>query len=202
MPSQLLESFLRKLDIFDRSLFFLLNGLCTWSDPFWIFWSSPWPWILMGVFFLFYAYKRLPGKAFLLAILVAGLLATATDQSANLAKKTFKRPRPCRAFPHRVHRTSARCSDYGFFSGHAANSFGQAVFWSLICTSLGRRSGSKVVVKNILLPWAFLVALSRIFTGVHYPFDVLAGALAGSFLARIFYGIFRSILTKIGIFVP
>lgn len=202
MPSQPLDSFLRKLDVFDRSLFFLLNGRFTWLDPFWIFWSSPWPWILMGGFLLLYTYKRLPEKVFLLALLFSGLLAAATDQSANLAKKTFERPRPCRAFPHRVHHTWPRCSDYGFFSGHAANSYGQVVFWSLVCTSMGRRSGGRVIIKNILVLWAFFVTLSRIFTGVHYPFDLLFGALAGGIIGRIFYEIFCHFLNKKGIFVP
>lgn len=197
-----LDSLLKKLDVFDRSLFFLLNGRFTWLDPFWVFWSSPWPWIFMGGFVLVYVYKRLSGRVFLFTLLFAGLLILATDQTANLAKNTFKRPRPCRMFPQRVHRTWPRCSDYGFFSGHAANSFGQAVFWSLVCAAFGLQSGQKVVIRNVLMSWAFFVTLSRLFTGVHYPFDLLVGALIGSFLAHIFYRLFRHTLNKFGIFVP
>jgi membrane-associated phospholipid phosphatase len=55
-------------------------------------------------------------------------------------------------------------------SSHAANCFGQAMLFGLIY----------VRVRWELFTFAFLVSISRIFVGVHYPGDVLVGILVGS----------------------
>jgi len=74
---------------------------------------------------------------------------------------------------------------YGYFSGHASNSFSLAVFFSFIFG-----------VKYIRLPYllfsiAFLVAYSRIYIGVHYPLDVVSGMAFGSLVGLVFYFIWR-----------
>ena len=64
-------------------------------------------------------------------------------------------------------------TSYAFDSAqHAANLFGQAFFFYQV-----RSSYSKY-----LIPLAILVALSRVFVGVHYPFDILAGAAIGTLI--------------------
>ena len=66
-------------------------------------------------------------------------------------------------------------------SAHAANAFGQAVLFAV----LYRR------VRLPLLGFATLVALSRVFVGVHYPLDVFAGALLGALVALLLVTIFN-----------
>ena len=61
-------------------------------------------------------------------------------------------------------------SDWSFPSGHATASFAAA--WALF-----RLAPKKVGVPALLL--AILIALSRLYEGVHYPTDVLAGAAIG-----------------------
>ena len=65
-------------------------------------------------------------------------------------------------------------------SNHASNSFGIAVFTGLF---LARR-----YYWIIILAWAALVGYSRIYLGVHFPGDIIGGALLGSLLA---YGLYR-----------
>ena len=66
---------------------------------------------------------------------------------------------------------------YGFPSCHAANSFGLAM---LIALYFRRRS-----VTLIILAWSALQCYSRMYLGVHYPTDILAGILFGGSYAMI-----------------
>ena len=66
-----------------------------------------------------------------------------------------------------------RCGGkYGFISSHAANTFGVAVFLSFLFSRKWVTAG--------LLVWATFVSYSRIYLGVHYPGDVLVGAIVGA----------------------
>jgi undecaprenyl-diphosphatase len=61
---------------------------------------------------------------------------------------------------------------YGFISSHAANTFAIAVFLALLFKR-------KVFTISIII-WASIVSFSRIYLGVHYPGDVLCGAILGT----------------------
>lgn len=70
---------------------------------------------------------------------------------------------------------------YGFISSHAANSFGAVVLLALIFRN--RLFTITAVV------WAIVNCYSRIYLGVHYPGDILAGTVAGIVIAVIVYAI-------------
>jgi len=100
-------------------------------------------------------------------LLAVGLLLT--DQiSSQVLKPLVGRVRPCftvdgvTAIVHQVHSNS-------FPSGHATNNFGAATIFFLA------RGGRWVW----LMPLAAIIAISRVYLGVHYPSDVLVGALLG-----------------------
>ncbi|HOI86971.1 MAG TPA: phosphatase PAP2 family protein, partial [Lentimicrobium sp.] len=73
---------------------------------------------------------------------------------------------------------------YGFVSSHAANTFGIALFAGLALKTVQRRALAW------LLLWAALVSYSRIYLGVHYPADVIAGGLTGACIGWLVYLIF------------
>ncbi|MEO0336455.1 MAG: phosphatase PAP2 family protein, partial [Pseudomonadota bacterium] len=94
-----------------------------------------------------------------------------TDYSANqLLKKTFKRRRP-----HRVKTLDANLrlpyspKGYSFVSNHSANMFSAATVLSAYYPPY----------RAVYFVYAGLVAFSRPFVGVHYPSDIVFGALTG-----------------------
>ena len=107
--------------------------------------------------------------AYFLTVSQAGALV------ATLALKvTVRRTRPYVRFPHVTTRTIdiARRDPFSFPSGHAALAFATATSLSL--------SYPRWYVVAPGYAWALLVAVSRVWLGVHYPADMLAGALLGT----------------------
>jgi undecaprenyl-diphosphatase len=100
-------------------------------------------------------------------------VALAVERSLYwLVKNGLRRPRPQEAVPG--FRSLIQASDqFSFPSGHSSGAF-------LLATCLSIVYGP---VALSLFLWAALVALSRVLLGVHFPGDILAGALMGSGLA-------------------
>jgi len=171
----------------DKALFLQLNT-ASWlrADAFWIFMSSKAAWFLYGipVTALFLFKERL---AFALRFVWVLLLFLLADQTANFFKNNIQRPRPCRDTELRaeMHFINERCSPYGYFSAHAANSMGLVVFCSLGMAALYPRRRLWIWVSGIV--FSLLVSLSRIMVGVHYPFDIASGWLWGILCALLLY---------------
>jgi undecaprenyl-diphosphatase len=99
----------------------------------------------------------------------AGLLAIGTAALlVTILKQTFDRPRPPLADPT-LDPIGIVPASASFPSGHAATAFAAAVAIGLVHPRL----------RKPLLALAAVVALSRVYLGVHYALDVLAGAVLG-----------------------
>jgi undecaprenyl-diphosphatase len=108
---------------------------------------------------------------------LAGVLLVASASSALLVyglKLLVARPRPCAVLPG-VHALSETPTDFSFPSGHATGSFAVAVVLFVVLSAQGRRG-----LGALAIACAVLVAWSRVYLGVHFPVDVVAGALLGS----------------------
>lgn len=183
---------LEQLQSIDRTLFVFLNGLGSPSwDAFWLLLSEKMIGAPLVIFFLWRLYKQYGMLVSLKAILALALLILTTDQLANAFKYGFARPRPCHEMGLNglLRLVKSSCGGaYGFFSAHAANSMGVAVFMGML---LKKTSPWFIFIGGLL---AFLVGFSRIYIGVHYPLDVVFGFLTGLFFAYIAHFIFKKYL--------
>lgn len=115
------------------------------------------------------------------------LLVVISDQiSSTLLKHLFERPRPCKVLEN-VHLLVGCTDSYSFPSSHAVNNFAAAMFFTFFYRHL----------KWILFSVASLMALSRIFVGVHYPSDVVGGALIGLVIGYVLAISYNFVLEKI-----
>ncbi len=179
-----METVVSGLDGLDRRLFLLLNGLhATWLDgAMWAFSQLGVMWVPLYLVLIWLLYQRLGWRRLGLLLFLIGLTITITDQIASgLLKPLVARPRPTHqpALSGLVHTVYGYTGgEFGFVSSHAANSVGVAV---VLMTAL--RSERFRWLAPMVLTVAALGSYSRIYLGVHYPGDILCGALLGGLVA-------------------
>lgn len=162
----------------DTQIYLLFNGLHTpFFDSFMMIFTGKYIWAPMYaviLYVIFRSYRPAEAAVYTIGIIIAIFLA---DQiCATLIRPVVARLRPSNvdnplsALAHLV--DGYRGGSYGFPSCHAANSFALAVF--LAC--LIRRR----LFAAFILGWAALNSYSRLYLGVHYPGDLMVGAIIGS----------------------
>ena len=119
-------------------------------------------------------------------LLFAAITVTASDRiSSGLMKPYFERPRPCHqegVEEQIILRKADGCGGpYGFVSSHASNHFAIAFFLIIVW-----KRKIRGWLKLLLLLWAASISYAQVYVGVHYPGDVLFGAMLGALLAVIF----------------
>ena len=137
--------------------------------------------ILLILILWFY---KLRGLAFIIA--GAAFIGLNDFINHNFLKELVARPRPCHTLPELQH--IVNCSNsYSFPSNHASNLFTAATVTSLCFRKFA----------FIAYTCALLVCYSRVYLGVHYPSDVLGGAIVGlamGALGYLFYKKLRKLL--------
>jgi len=174
----------------DEWLFHILNGQChnSFFDAVIPYWRSKYVWIPLYVFiasFLLINWKKRGLLVLLFAIVTIGV---ADFTSSKIVKPLVQRIRPCNdaTLTFEV-RELVKCGGgYSFTSSHATNHFAIAAFL-IIVLSVFRRKW----ISWALFAWATSIAYGQVYVGVHYPLDVVAGAILGSFIGIIFANIYQ-----------
>lgn len=181
-------SFISSIKEIDTKLFLYLNSKHNDFFDVVMFWfSHKYFWIPLYAFFFFLSYKHF-GKKVLLVALAAVLVIVLADQiSVHAFKNVFLRYRPCHNLDicDQIHLNGGKGGMYGFISSHAANTFALAMFLSLLFKDKIKYFGTAVFT------WAALVSYSRIYNGVHYPSDIVIGAIVGMAIGITVFKIYQ-----------
>ncbi len=176
-----MASLMTLIDI-DQYLFSLING--EWTNGFMDYilpiWRDKYFWIPVYFFIVFYMIFNYGKKGYWFVLFLLLTVASTDMASSQLIKKSVQRLRPCRAPEISGERVLVTCGHgYSFTSSHAANHFAISMF--LIFTLAGRYKK----VLPLCLFWAISVAYGQVYVGVHFPLDVLCGALLGGLIAYL-----------------
>ena len=173
----------------DVELLTYLNNLGSPNyDSLWIFITQIESWIVLFLLFtilIFYYYGWRKGIVVFLTILFTfGITLFFTD----LTKENIERLRPNNVLElSKTLRILQHPKSYSFFSGHASSSFAITTLIVLVI-----RRFNKWIYLAIL--WPCLFVFSRIYVGVHFPSDILVGAMVGAVLAFLGYVFCKRIL--------
>jgi undecaprenyl-diphosphatase len=172
---------LQKILELDTKVFLFLNGYHSdYWDTIMLMITRKEPWFPFFAVILFYVIKIYRKKSWLILLFI-GITILLSDQISVYLKESIQRFRPVHNpdIEDIVHNVLRKGSLYGFVSSHAANVF--AIF--VITTRLFKNKRFWV----LMMSWAVVVSYSRIYSGVHYPLDIISGALLGWLIGYFTY---------------
>ncbi|HNX21701.1 MAG TPA: phosphatase PAP2 family protein [Bacteroidales bacterium] len=174
----------------DQTIFLALNGLhANWLDPIIYILTQTWFWLPLYLLVVYLIIKKYRNKSYI-PLLFLILAVTLSDQTCNLIKNTTERPRPSReiTLQDQIHLYQKddgnfyKGGKYGFPSAHSSNSMVLAIFILIFIAH------KKRWIIMAAFCWSLFLGYTRIYLGVHYPFDVLTGFTLGFIIS---YPLFR-----------
>ncbi len=190
---KLQEILMDKIINLDKEVFLFLNGLhSSFFDSAMSLMTETYFWLPLYLFLIFIIIQKYKKDSVWILVGVMVTIVLCDQITTGFMKPFFARLRPSHepgleGLVHIVN--NYRGGLYGFASSHAANTFGVAMFLWLILKSNWRWIG-------FIFIWAAVMSYTRIYLGVHYPGDILVGALVGIGCGWIAYRISNYLMSK------
>jgi len=174
----------------DRETFIFLNGLgIEQYDSFWSIVTKITTWIPLFLIFGLLIFRNYAKKEALFTILTILIMVFFVTTLTDLTKEVVARLRPNNDENlNTVIRILRSPTGYSFFSGHSSSSFAITTIMFLFLRKHLRWA-------LLFYIWPLLFASSRIYVGVHFPIDLIVGALVGMLSAWLFYRLYHIIIT-------
>lgn len=163
----------------DREAFIFLNNLGSESwDAFWLLITRQINWLPIFIILFYLVLKNYGWRHSVVVLGMIGIVVLITHLTTNyFFKFRFERLRPSNdPSLEGLIRSVGKSDTFSFLSGHASNSMAAAFFVYTVLKS-------RVKYIEIIFLWPLIFAYSRIYLGLHYPSDILAGYLWGAVMA-------------------
>jgi undecaprenyl-diphosphatase len=160
-----------------------------WLDVIMWFFSLQWPTYILVFAFAYSFYRKYQAKKALEFLLGCAIVFACTDVTTNIVKNSVKRYRPTHNQEIKSQVRLVRNyqgGQYGFFSAHAANTWGVVTYMFLCLHYISRH------YKVLLLVYPFIIMYSRMYLGVHYPSDVITGMVSGIIFGVLGYSVINA----------
>ena len=179
-----LLTFLQKIKQWDQWLFIQINSgqSNSFSDSIMPYLRNSYYWTPLYLFLLLFVIINFKGRGWWWVLIFLCTVSLTDIISSRILKEVFERLRPCQDpdFMGYVRLLVDQCSGgSSFTSSHAANHFGMATFFFITFRHLFKKWAWLVFI------WAAAVGYAQVYVGVHYPGDVLGGAVAGILMGSL-----------------
>ncbi len=165
----------------DKDIFMYLNSFYNdYWDTVMLMVTRKETWYSFYLILVYFFVRNYRSKSLLILLFLA-ITILAADQLSVFIKESVQRLRPVYepSIQEAVHNVLRKGGLHGFVSSHAANSFAIFVFTARIFKNKG--------YSWLMFFWALVISYSRIYAGVHYPLDIIGGALLGWGIGYLFY---------------
>lgn len=179
-----IEGVLDKIIQADKALFYFINTQFTnpTLDGIFPWWRESTTWVPFYVFLLAFMFINFGKNAWPWILFVLFNVLLSDQISSTFFKHYFMRLRPCSdpQMQFQVRLLLDHCSGgFSFTSSHATNHVAFAVFVIKTLKSHIQPYGW------LLLVWAASIAYGQVYVGVHYPLDIIGGALIGIVIGNL-----------------